>query len=85
MPFFSFFLLGGSGVLCLLVHVEGLILHVASACNLIFVFFFSETRSSKAAETRSSKAAAAASQKGNCQKPRLKNRRKHNQFLLRHY
>jgi hypothetical protein len=43
--------------------VEGLILHVASACNLIFVFFFSETQSSKPAAAA---AAIAASQKGSC-------------------
>lgn len=59
--FFLFFFWGWVGVLCLLVHVEGLILHVASACNLIFVFFFfSETQSSKPA------AAVAASRKGSC-------------------
>jgi hypothetical protein len=62
MPFFSFFSFGVGGVLCLLVHVEGLNLHVASACNLIFVFFFfSETQSSKPAAP-----VMAASQKGSC-------------------
>jgi hypothetical protein len=42
--------------------VEGLILHAASDCNLIFVFFFSETQSSKPAAA----AVAAASQRGSC-------------------